>query len=793
MKFSDISKLNLDGDFDLTMVNFAPYRGLVGNTTLSIDKEAMLSFNYMSVIKRCVDNSLYYFDDSLDLKSKEADDFIKLGAIDLLTGYFRKDVYFGNKMLYQTSEKISENAFSKSIMFPISSYSINVAETNTNLQMNNDLNMVLADIRFATLNFLSMFYETLNTTIPSDYDYVALTIFLNLICKDKDMYEKDGLDELNYRKILKELFSTMFVMNRVQSVDLGIIPNWFGDLMVDAKMKKTSDGSVSTLETLDLIDPEQLSKFCYLLRLALLDPRSTNSVAFMSYVKDLNDNNSSLLIRATTRLTTSAHFGNEFNLFDDERPIFSKTWDDFQKFLITEVNELYQSISQDICAEVKDDKDIKPRVYIGFLEFEKSESGAVKGDLNIPFFKNKTYICMFEPSYNRVWNGISSSVFKKVDEAVANKNELSTSLQMKSASSKLERDVNDTIRNVVLSDNLDKAITQQLLAFQKIQMIFDSVCELPVVGSYYQNSTPEMFFQDILSLASSDNRLVKSLMTAGGIISDYEKVQLLFKRDAETSFQALVKQYEMLSTNIDLIKKILTNPNGNRASLGTNAQEIAENIRALKRSLLEQYVLQNKIYFILQKMSAYSTIINNKAFPLPIHKRKTLGALPPAVVATVAASTAASLIFAMKGTLLLLIIFLSVLPIVYKYCMTAVAGGGSLSTGVALQRKDEILKKLEEARKLPDSDPNKKDLIAAYEKELEQASKIADYGLKSEIDKVSVTDLPGMLGSSIIKVAVAGLAVGISIKLLFMYKREKAKLEALQNVNKNVNQMTNKS
>jgi hypothetical protein len=65
--------------------------------------------------------------------------------------------------------------------------------------------------------------------------------------------------------------------------------------------------------------------------------------------------------------------------------------------------------------------------------------------------------------------------------------------------------------------------------------------------------------------------------------------------------------------------------------------------------------------------------------------------------------------------------------------------------------------------------------------------------LKSEIDKVSVTDLPGMLGSSIIKVAVAGLAVGISIKLLFMYKREKAKLEALQNVNKNVNQITNKS
>ena len=114
--------------------------------------------------------------------------------------------------------------------------------------------------------------------------------------------------------------------------------------------------------------------------------------------------------------------------------------------------------------------------------------------------------------------------------------------------------------------------------------------------------------------------------------------------------------------------------------------------------------------------------------------------------------------------------------------MTVIDGGGNLASGIQQQRKDEYERKYIAALSLPDTDPKKKELIKLYQDQFQKADAEAKYALRKEVDKVAITDVPGLLGSSLVKVAVAGLAVGIGIKLFFMYKKEKLGLEAQKTI-----------
>ena len=379
---------------------------------------------------------------------------------------------------------------------------------------------------------------------------------------------------------------------------------------------------------------------------------------------------------------------------------------------------------------------------------------------------------MFSPAYNRVWNSVSSSVFGQVSDAL-NKNNLEDANQKMAIISKdIEKNTNTLIHEIGASNNIQYVIDQQLLAFQKMQMVFDSVCELPIIGERYKNGTPDLFFQDMLYLTSSDNLLIKGLVVASGIDSKMQIVKNMFTKDSSKTFDLLVNQYETISSNVQKIKSIFSN--------SKNLKQIKD-VSVLKASLLNQYVLQNKIYFILQKLSAYALMIDNTKLVLPQYRR-TLGAIPPAILATIAASTTASLIYAMSTQLIYLVVVLYGLNIVHRYCMTVIDGGGNLASGIQQQRKDEYERKLNEALSLPDTDPKKKELIKLYQDQFQKADAEAKYALRKEVDKVAITDVPGMLGSSLVKVAVAGLAVGIGIKLFFIYKKEKLGLEAQKTI-----------
>jgi hypothetical protein len=764
MKANDILNLNLDKDFDLTSVNFDSYQGLLGNTLISIGSDAMLSFNYMSVIKRCVENSLHYFDKNLDIQSKNTKDFIKLSAIDMISGNFRMDSYFGN-VLSKANVDNKINVFSRGLLINQANYSQVVSEANTSIQMQNDVNMVLADIRFSTLNFLSMLLETMKTINPSDEDYVLLLVFLSTICKDVGKFNPNELEQ--YKNTLASLFKSMFTDDVMFT---GFKKNWMGNLMLLAKSQKEVSGQVSTLEMLDLIDTNSLMDFCYLLRLSLLDPRSTSSQELPKYVNEVLAQAGSGVSATIQRMVTSPLRGDEFKLLENEKVFFANVWNRFENFLREEILETYDSIKQNAIFEFQRNLEVKPTLFLGFLEI--ANQNVVNGDKDIPFFKNKTYICMFSPAYNRVWNSVSSSVFGQVSDAL-NKNNLEDANQKMAIISKdIEKNTNTLIHEIGASNNIQYVIDQQLLAFQKMQMVFDSVCELPIIGERYKNGTPDLFFQDMLYLTSSDNLLIKGLVVASGIDSKMQIVKNMFTKDSSKTFDLLVNQYETISSNVQKIKSIFSN--------SKNLKQIKD-VSVLKASLLNQYVLQNKIYFILQKLSAYALMIDNTKLVLPQYRR-TLGAIPPAILATIAASTTASLIYAMSTQLIYLIVVLYGLNIVHRYCMTVIDGGGNLASGIQQQRKDEYERKYIAALSLPDTDPKKKELIKLYQDQFQKADAEAKYALRKEVDKVAITDVPGLLGSSLVKVAVAGLAVGIGIKLFFMYKKEKLGLEAQKTI-----------
>lgn len=766
MKANDILNLNLDKDFDLTSINFDSYQGLLGNTLISIGSDAMLSFNYMSVIKRCVENSLHYFDKNLDIQSKNTKDFIKLSAIDMISGNFRMDSYFGN-VLSKANVDNKINVFSRGLLINQANYSQVVSEANTSIQMQNDVNMVLADIRFSTLNFLSMLLETMKTITPSDEDYVLLLVFLSTICKDISKFNPNELEQ--YKNTLASLFKSMFTDDVMFT---GFKKNWMGNLMLLAKSQKEVSGQVSTLEMLDLIDTNSLMDFCYLLRLSLLDPRSISSQELPKYVNDVLAQAGSGVSATIQRMVISPLRGDEFRLLENEKVFFANVWNRFENFLRKDILEAYDSIKQNAIFEFQRNLDVKPTLFLGFLEI--ANQNAVNGDKDIPFFKNKTYICMFSPAYNRVWNGVSSSVFGQVSDAL-NKNDLEDANQkMARVSKDVEKNTNTLIHEIDASNNIQYVIDQQLLAFQKMQMVFDSVCELPIIGERYKSGTPDLFFQDMLYLTSSDNLLIRGLVVASGIDSKMQIVKNMFTKDSSKTFDLLVNQYETISSNVQKIKSIFSD--------SKNLKQIKD-VTALKASLLNQYVLQNKIYFILQKLSAYALMIDNTKLVLPQYRR-TLGFVPisPVILATISASTTASLIYAILTHLMYFAVVLYGLHIVYRYCMTVIDGGGNLASGIQQQRKDEYERKLNAALSLPDTDPKKKELIKLYQDQFQKADAEAKYALRKEVDKVAITDVPGMLGSSLVKVAVAGLAVGIGIKLFFMYKKEKLGLEAQKTI-----------
>lgn len=760
MKANDILNLNLDKDFDLTSVNFDSYQGLLGNTLISIGSDAMLSFNYMSVIKRCVENSLHYFDRNLDIQSKEPNDYIKLTAIDMISGDFRMDSYIGNKSINIANLPNTVNVFSRSLLINPMNYDQVVSEASPDIQFKNDVDMVLADIRFSTLNFMSMLLETMKTIKPTDEDYVFMVNFLVLICKDTS--KLNNIEKDTYKNTLDVLFETSF------SDSMGYAffkRNWLGELMYLAKAKKEVDGQVSTLEMLDLIDVNSLMKFCYLLRLSLLNKRTVDSSKILNYVKNLTDGSNANVLKSSTFRMSSPFSDSVFELSKEERDLFSNIWKEFESFLKDFINTTYDSIKQDVTLAFEKNLDIKPTLLLGFLEISKNNP--INGDKDIPFFRNKTYICMFYPTYNRVWNSVSLSIFGQISDLPKGVN-IKKNEEVAKVSIAMNQDVEQLLIKIQSTNNIQDAIDQQLLAFQKMQMAFDSICELPGIGDYYRNKNPEILFQDMISLITSENIVFKGVVLASGIEADFQKAKSLFTSDASKTFSLLSDQYNIISSNVQAIQNIL--------SKSKDIKQIKD-LPTLKKSLLSQYVLQNKIYFILQKISFLSLILDNKSLSVPKY-RGGLGVLPPQILAVIASSTVLSAIYAMKWVIFSLIVFLSILPIIYKYCMTVIAGGGNLASGIAMQEKHKYALEYQELSKLPDTDPTKQDRLKVAKELMDSSGKLANYGLRKEIDKVAITDVPGLLGSSLVKVAVAGLAVGIGIKLFFMYKKEKLSLEA---------------